>query len=261
MLLISLPVAARADHLNPPEADWFIVVVTAGESGATEVQTTYRTNGRTTGDPMVFGLAMNDGEWTGGGVSGSIGPGVRVGAAGAAQAQAEILPSGGSGGFGSTTSLWSDVMEPGQQIAVLFFATGTLSRPSPVSTKAASGSVSAEMITGTGSKAVTLLDATEGVAADLAVVGAGVSASYVIDSPGLFGAFTGCYTCLGQWTSPDGRRGDNRPGSGGFSGPAGQWTLAWHGATYPAVGWQMVGGYAPIGEYWKYFDVSPGILG
>lgn len=261
VLLISLPGVARSDHLNRPEADWFIVILTAGPDGARGVEATFSTNGRTTGEPMVSGIAIGDGESGGGGVSSSFGPGLRVGSAGAAQARADILPPGGAGTYGSNSWISSDLMEPGEQVAFLVFTSGTLSRPSPIVTKSESGSVSAEMVSGTGSKAILLLDTADGVAAELAVAGVAVDASYSVDSPGLFGGFTGCVTCLGEWASPDGRHGDNQTSLGAFAGPAGRWTLDWNGATHPAIGWATVGGYAPIGDHWKYFNIGPGLLG
>lgn len=79
VILLAMQSVARADTLNAREGDWFLVILTAGPTGATGVEARYSTNGRGTGEPVVIGGAISDGRSAGGGVSRSIGSGLRVG--------------------------------------------------------------------------------------------------------------------------------------------------------------------------------------
>lgn len=261
VIAIGIQGPARSDHLNAREGDWFLVILTAGPQGATDFEARYSTSGRFTGEPLVIGGAISDGESAGGGVSGSFGPGLRVGLAGAASLSIDILPQGGAGTIQSSHVTFGDEMKPGEKLFSLSFMSGTLSRASSVAIKTASGSITAEVIPGKGSKAVLLLETAEGLAAEVAAAGAAVSASYPVDSPGLVGGFTSCLACVAEWSSPDGRTGLNQTGSSTFSGPAGRWQLTWTGLSNPDVALATVGGYAPIGEYWKHFPFGPGLLG
>lgn len=261
LIVMAVQAPARSDHLNAREGDWFLVILTAGPSGATDFEARYSTSGRLTGEPMVFGGAISDGESAGGGVSGSFGPGLRVGLAGAASLTIDILPAGGAGTIRSSHTTFGDEMKPGERIFSLSFVSGTLRRASTVAVKAASGSIATEVISGRGSKAILLLDTKDGVAAEGAVAGAALSASYPVDSPGLVGGFSSCLACVAEWSSPDGRSGLNQRGSWAFAGPAGRWQLSWSGVSNPDPALATVGGYAPIGEYWKYFPFGPGLLG
>lgn len=261
LVVMAVQAPARSDHLNAREGDWFLVILTAGPNGATDFEATYSTSGRLTGDPMVFGGAISDGESAGGGVSGSFGPGLRVGLAGAASLEIDILPAGGTGTIQSVHTTFGDEMKPGERIFSLSFVSGTVSRASTVAIKTGSGSITAETIPGKGAKAILLLETSEGLAVEGAVAGAAVSASFPVNSPGLVGGFTSCLACLAEWTSPDGRSGVNQTGSWAFGGPAGRWQLSWSGVSNPGLALATVGGYAPIGEYWKHFPFGPGLLG
>ena len=251
-MLSLLGAPAQPKDLNDPLADWFLVVLTAGPEGARNFEATYQTNGRTPGAPMVSGGAIADGDSAGGGVS-SAWSGVRVGLAGAADLTVDVMPPAGPGTFWSSHRIFGGEIEPGGRIYSLSFTSGTRSRASPVTTKAAEGSISAEIQTGTGSAAILLLDTKDGVGAEVIAGGGAVSASYPIDSPGLVGGFTSCHACVGEWKSPDARTGVSRTGAGSFAGPSGRWRLSWSGLSDPGLSWATVGGYAPIGEHWKHF--------
>lgn len=259
-ILLATPVLARPDHLNAREGDWFVVMVTAGPQGATDVEVSYRTNGRTTGEPMVWGSAIADEDSAGGGVSSIGGLALRAGVAGAAQLKIDIVPPGRGGTLQGSNMMFAPRIEPGQRVTTVFFISGALVRPTPLVTKVGSGSIDAEITSGRGSRAILLLDTKDGAAVEAAVAGGAAGSRYPVDSPGLFGGFTPCTTCLGEWKSPDGRSGDNQTGQDVFAGPPGRWQLKWGGVTRASTSWATVGGYAPIGEYWRYFNFGRGLL-
>lgn len=256
---LGLQGVVRADHLNNPQGDWFLVIVTAGPEGATDYDATWRVSGRTTGAPMVHGIAFSDGEWAGGAVSADLTGGVRVGVSGAADFSMDVVPRWGPGTFQSGHRLFGDRIEPGKSVYALSFTSGTIGRIDSLVATANGGSVSTEIHVGSGSAAIMLLENKDGLAAEFGVGAAAVATSYEIDSPGLVGGFSTCFTCLGEWTSPDGRSGVNQTGGADFSGPAGRWRLSWNGLTHPGSGWATVGGYAPIGNHWKHFPFSPNL--
>lgn len=248
----------RADTQSA-EADWFVVVLTAGPGGASGIEAGFSTRGRTTGETIVLGMGVGNGDTTIGRVSSSIEGGVRVGSGGALpHHEIELTPSIGDDGlYRSANTVSSDFLGRGKQLAFVVFASGTLSRSGSVNTKVKAGSVTAKMFTGTGARGLLLLDNSEGVAAEAAAAGAGVAVSKRFKSPGLFGGFSACSACRADWEAPDGRVGDSQSGASLFAGPSGEWALNWSGLTAVEPDRATIGGYAPIGEHSKHFKFAP----
>lgn len=249
-----------ASHLNAPKGDWFLVEITAGPEGAAEYQASYAASGEMTGEPVVFGGALASSNGAGGGTATGFGTGLIVGAkAGPVQMENEVIPVEG-GAFAFTSTVFGSRLEPGEKIYGLNFISGTSSRPSPVVVKAKAGSIDAELVSGVGSKAVLLFDAGGGLAAEAVATGAGLLTTHDIDAPGLVGGFVQCTLCGGTWNAPDGRTGQHPGGPAAFSGPSGKWVLEWSGVVDPELGRATIGGYAPIGDYWRHFDFGRGLL-
>lgn len=252
--------AVGASHLNAAKGDWFLLEITAGAGGAEEYQASYAGSGEMTGEPVVFGGALATSNGAGGGTFPGFGTSLIVGAkAGPVHMENEVVPVEG-GAFAFTSTVFGSGLEPGEKVYSLNFFSGTSSRPSPVAVKAKAGSIEAELVSGVGSKAVLLFDAGNGVAAEAVAAGAGLLTTHEVDSPGLVGAFVECTLCTGTWNAPDGRTGQNQSGPAAFSGPAGKWGLEWSGVVDPELGRATIGGYAPVGNYWRHFDFGPGLL-
>lgn len=235
-----------------PSGDWFVLTVTAGPAGAQDWDASFGIAGKRTGEPIVHGAAISGSERTEGKVTTGLGSSLILGAsAGPVQLREEALPVEGDA-FGQKVTASGTRLAPGATVHVLSFASGTSAQADGIVATAKGGSVIASMTSGTGSRALLLVEGEAGVAAELVATGAGLGQGYSVDSPGLVGGFVSCTVCSPAWESPDGRAG----GSGVFSGPSGRWSLAWSGVVDPQTGRATVAGYAPIGQLWQHFDFT-----
>lgn len=235
-----------------PSGDWFVLTVTAGPAGAQDWEASFGVAGKRTGQPIVHGSAIAGSERTEGKVTAGLGSDLILGAsAGPLQLREQALPVEGDA-FGLKVTASGSRLAPGETAHVLSFASGTSATADQIVARAKSGSVIADMTSGTGSGALLLLEGDAGAAVEIAATGAGFAQSYSVDSPGLVGGFVSCMVCSPAWDAPDGRSG----GSGVFSGPSGRWSLTWSGVVDPQTGRATVGGYAPIGSQWRHFDFT-----
>ena len=229
-----------------------MLTVTAGPAGAQNWEASFRVQGQRTGEPIAHGWAISGSERTEGKVTTGLGSDLILGAsAGPVQLREDALPVEGDA-FGQKVTASGTRLAPGETAHVLSFASGTSAQADEIVATAKSGSVIASIASGTGSRALLLIEGEAGAAVELAATGAGLGQSYSVDSPGLVGGFVACIFCSPAWEAPDGRSG----GSGVFSGPNGRWSLEWSGVVDPQTGRATVGGYAPIGSLWRHFDFT-----
>lgn len=259
-----LGVPAMSVATPTPPADWFLLTVTGGPKGAFDVQTVLVANGSLDAPgPFVLGMGLATRSGSSLFATQSQTGEMAVTTTRALGGQNVTVQPSPRGGLGLTAAGAIGNLAPGESVSLLYALSSTQLALRHAGAYAASGSASASVVSGRGTRALVLAEkAGDGAAATVASVGAGTPLYAPRSERGLVGAFAPCGgVCVAEWRSPDARSGRYseavavRDGVPGFFGPAGAWSLSWTGA---AVSTNLsappaVGVVAPIGDSWKLF--------
>lgn len=275
MAVLAAVLATASAGATQPPADWILVSVTAGPSGATDVVLEVRATARVAGDdPSLVGFGFAD-------VSSSLVDVVPAGAGdirltttrAAGGLDLSVIPGSGGRDVAISTTMIADDLRPHDRLVVLVFVPGmTFGSLAVEQPSASTGTLSSWGLTGRGSSSVAAAGAQDGgigVAAGPAA--AGSSSAHTRDVPtGLIGGFVTsgfCVACSGSWHTPDGGGGSFRAsetgaagltyGAPAFAGDAGRWTWTWSGVGVTRSGTPgtapALAAYAPVGDAWPLF--------
>jgi hypothetical protein len=273
LLTVSLSTPVPAEEATGP---WYVLRLTAGSSGASRVSVpiggTIRADGQ---NVLLLGIGFG---------SKSLGGVVDVSTLGGGPHK--ITTTSDLGGYvidlrpaGGDTDVWFASgqgffqLAPREQAGVIVFATAGSFDASPIGEpQVESGSVTADVSSGTGSRPLLAArpeDGGVGVGIDSLAIGNIEHREDVAD--GIVGGFVlhdFCRVCRGTWHEPGGfGYGWRSIGTGGdsdasgyllFAGPPGRWAWDWTGAgqnddcLYEAPV-PAYGAYAPVGDLWKVF--------
>lgn len=257
--------------------DWVLVRIVAGSAGASGIETGIAATGTADGrEAALVGIGFAD-RWATAVDVIPVGAGpVRLTTT-AAAGGVDVVVHEGSGPRAVSISAglaYDDHLEPSASLALLVFTPGMTLEDIRIDAPAASsGSVSASLLQGTGSRAIAAADpADEGLGAG---AGPGAAAFGEIHeettSAGVVGGFVSlgfCVVCSATWAGPDGDQGSyllvdgvaaaSSEGGSTFAGPAGSWRFTWSGiAVNRAVAhtgrFPAYAAYAPVGDAWTLF--------
>lgn len=273
--LALLSTVTPADARGP--TDWALLTITAGAQGATHLSADLSAEADALTDvPIVIGAAASD-------PTNAPSMFVEQATAGSTMLTTTktlggfsftVLAAPGGGATIASQNVWDD-LAPGQQVALLVFATGAMLDPINFRDPTWSGgSASYKFTFGSGATAVDLVSSDgDGFGTSLGRTGVGTSSSIALPSSGIVGGFpvdfcTG--VCSVSWSGPDpaasgsvafiGTKYADLPGSPAtFAGGPGQWTWSWTGAsvgdptTVGPLGRAALAAFAPIGGPWTLF--------
>ncbi|MGH2828910.1 MAG: hypothetical protein ACRDJM_00350 [Actinomycetota bacterium] len=284
-LVTGLVASTSAVLAESTDADWVLVKITAGSTGAVNVSLHQVLQGNQDPHaPEVFGSGLGSSRH-GGFVFVHAGPGgpptiSTASGFGSLHVEAIDPPGPNRTGISSATTFLGS-FDPGDQLAALHFQTSVRWDTIEVtSVRAEEGSVTWEVITGTGATALAQADPqSEGRAVSVGSTALGSSLQRHDVSTGIVGGFdwSTCLQCAGRWSGPGDTSGtwtaSSRPtffgptestaeGALSFAGPAGTWEWAWDGMssfTGECLLWRLrtatFGAWAPIGDDYSFFTM------